>query len=553
VSRAAAAALVLLLALPAGAGEEAPLRPAAARAVEGGLPLPGEAWLGVSLDPRSSPPRIRAVAPGSPADCALLAPGDLLTAIAGVEPPDARTAEWMLRRRVPGESIRLDFLREGIPGSVPAILVRRPGEGAFFRGPRFRLAVVPLALEDLPRGPRPSDADLARMFFSRGAHAGRLPSGRSLHGSVSDYFHDQSAGAFALEGSVLPTVEVPAPRRVFAEQAMGAVPDSLYARAAALLGARDGASALRGYDGIAFLYPGEVASAPRRGLWPHRGTVRLGGRVLPYFVKNLPNGEIDPIGVHCHEFGHLLGLPDQYGIAHRTGVGDFCLMALGHRGGGGSGPDRPFGLCAWCRSILGWTRPVPLDPWTIQDLALAPADAGPGEAFLVPGAEEGECFLLEHRARRGWDASLPGAGLLVWRSGGPEPPGGAGDLPWLDLVEAHAIEAPDASLLHPGAVPFPAEGRDALTEETHPGRAGLLRLSRIRLLSDGTVAFRIGDPAAVGVPGPAGPAPVPDPDGTIPLRDPVTGEVVRLFVGPPESAPARDPSEVEPEEPVSGD
>jgi hypothetical protein len=275
--------------------------------------------------------------------------------------------------------------------------------------------------------------------------------------------------------------------------------------------------------------------------------------VLPYFVKNIDGKEIEPVGVFCHEFGHLLGLPDQYGTAHRTGVGDFCVMAIGHRGGGASGSDRPFGFCAWCRAQLGWTRPAPVDPFAVQDLLLAPASSGSGEAFLVPGAGEGEAFLLENRRREGWDSDLPGEGLLVWRVGGPLRHGDTPDAPWVDLVEAHGIPAPDASLLQPDEVPFPAPRRDALTEETHPGRAGNLRLSRIRRLPDGTVAFRLGDPAPAGAVDVCAPRQRLDEEGFALLSDPITGETVRLFLGPPQSAPARDPAEVEPEEPVAGD
>jgi M6 family metalloprotease-like protein len=554
VRRAAAAALVVAaLAGPARGGNEArPLRPTEARTIRYVLPSPEQAWLGAQLAPGGAPV-LRDVDPSGPAGVAGLRDGDVLAAVAGVEPPDAATALWMIRLRIPGERLPLVVRRAGIAFRAEVTLDRRPGDAApFHRGPAFRLAVVPLALEDLPRPAAPDDAALDRMYFSRGEHRGPLASGRRLHGSVRDYWRDQSFGGLDLAGRVLATVAVPAAKRVFAGQPMGAGPDSLYARAILALEARDGSAALREFDGVAFLYPGEIASAPRRGLWPHRATVRTGGRVIPYFVKNLPAGEPDPVGVHCHELGHLLGLPDQYGTAHRTGVGDFCLMAIGHRGGGESGPDRPFGLCAWCRTSLGWARPAAVDPRTPQDLALS-ASSGPGEFFLVPGGGDDECFLLENRRREGWDAELPGEGLLVWRAGGPAPPGDPTEGPWLDLVEAHGIAAPDASLLRPDEAPFPARGRDALTEETHPGRAGVLRLSRIRRGPGGVVTFRIADPARAAAPPPvAAPAAV-DGEGYAYLADPVTGESVRVYMGRPEDAPARSAAEVEAVEPVSGD
>ncbi len=102
-------------------------------------------------------------------------------------------------------------------------------------------------------------------------------------------------------------------------------------------------------------------------------------------------------------------------------------------------------------------------------------------------------------------------------------------------------------------MPFPAKGRDALTEETHPGRAGILRLTRIRRGPGGTVSFRIGDRGAVPIPAaPSAPAET-DAEGFALLADPVTGERVRVFMGDAADAPARTAAEVEAEEPVTGD
>ena len=38
------------------------------------------------------------------------------------------------------------------------------------------------------------------------------------------------------------------------------------------------------------------------------------GRLLKYYVMSETQaGEFAPIGVHCHEFGHVLGILDKYG------------------------------------------------------------------------------------------------------------------------------------------------------------------------------------------------------------------------------------------------
>ncbi|MHC4822281.1 MAG: M6 family metalloprotease domain-containing protein, partial [Planctomycetota bacterium] len=525
-------AMVLLL---AGAGDPpppGPRRPAQADSIDARLPSPEEAWLGVEFA-LGAPPRIRRVEKKGPAWFAGLRAGDHIVDLQGVEPPDGEGASWIIRVHVPGERIRVRFLRDGERGSVPVVLGRRPGQGALWRKSEFRLAVIPVEFSDVRRPGLPDDLLLDRQFFSRNSYEDRLER-RRLHGSLRDYFHDQSYGRLRLTGRVFPTVHVPARKRLFVHQPMGAGPDSLFARALRSLHVQGGLSSLEDFDGIAFLYPGAVGSPPRRALWPHRAMIRVQGRLLPYFVKNMGTGpEPEPIGVLCHEFGHLLGLPDQYGVAHRTGVGDWCLMSIGHRGGAESGADRPFGLCAWCRTVLGWSEPVAVDPAVPQALALAAATAGPGEVFLVPGEDPGEAFLLENRRRTGWDAELPGDGLLVWRSGAPLRVGDSWDRPYLDLVEAHGMTAPDASMLRPDEIPFPGPRGGSLAEEIHRD-AGVLRLREIREHPGGLVTFRIGDRERLTAP-PARVAPfLVDAEGFALLRDPITGARARVFMGRPE-------------------
>ena len=62
-------------------------------------------------------------------------------------------------------------------------------------------------------------------------------------------------------------------------------------------------------------------------------------------------------GFFCHEFGHLLGLPDLYDTNEEngtdSGVGHWCLMA---RGGWGGQEATPSGLSAWSKSALDWAE-----------------------------------------------------------------------------------------------------------------------------------------------------------------------------------------------------
>jgi M6 family metalloprotease-like protein len=68
------------------------------------------------------------------------------------------------------------------------------------------------------------------------------------------------------------------------------------------------------------------------------------------------------IGVFCHEYGHILGLPDLYDTTYATlGAGNFTLMANGAWAGNKPGTNPPAwdGTCpvpllAWEKNRLGW-------------------------------------------------------------------------------------------------------------------------------------------------------------------------------------------------------
>ncbi|MCX6841421.1 MAG: M6 family metalloprotease domain-containing protein [candidate division WOR-3 bacterium] len=77
--------------------------------------------------------------------------------------------------------------------------------------------------------------------------------------------------------------------------------------------------------------------------------------------ERFEDGRLESIGVFCHEFGHLLGMPDLYDADYSTnGLGYFCLMAAGSWARAsesdppGSCPVLP---CAWNKYLVGWVRP----------------------------------------------------------------------------------------------------------------------------------------------------------------------------------------------------
>jgi immune inhibitor A len=115
-------------------------------------------------------------------------------------------------------------------------------------------------------------------------------------------------------------------------------------------------------------------------------------------------------GVLCHEFGHLLGLPELYapGGLPQEGIGVWGLMGQGTWLRRGERPPHP---CAWSKTKLGW-----VDVDTIESsrrgVELPAVERVPRVVKIPIGRHE--YYLLENRARVGADRALPGAGLLVW-------------------------------------------------------------------------------------------------------------------------------------------
>ena len=95
------------------------------------------------------------------------------------------------------------------------------------------------------------------------------------------------------------------------------------------------------------LIPGTDGQGPEgKGIWAYNYTI---------------NPEDGDIGVFCHEFGHDLGLPDEYDYSSATGdasSGFWTIMAggswLGRQWGLGT---KPAAMNVWDKSALGFIQP----------------------------------------------------------------------------------------------------------------------------------------------------------------------------------------------------
>jgi M6 family metalloprotease-like protein len=336
-----------------------------------------------------------------------------------------------------------------------------------WKGKTFKLAVLLVEFGDRKHNAKYTSKDFERLMFSVGEYT-KSPDGRTTYGSLRDYYKEISVGAFDVQGKVFDWVGLPETWSYYDAQDMGGGgPGTRTVFQDALKGARDkyGAAALDAFDGVVFLYAGERGSQ----LWPHRASVQVGGRDLPYYIIEEGGDRFTSIGVHCHEFGHMLGLPDFYGYGHRTGVGEFCVMAIGHLGAAPSGSDRPFHMCAWCKIRLGWLSARTILPSERQHLALRGVEGRTTEALKVLLSPTGEeYYLLEVRERTGFDSDFFRDGLLIWHVGDDEArERGQISVP-IDLVEAHGKRYFDASLREENEILFPNSRVGTFTPLTVP-------------------------------------------------------------------------------------
>ena len=121
------------------------------------------------------------------------------------------------------------------------------------------------------------------------------------------------------------------------------------------------------------------------------------------------------IGTICHEFGHVLGLPDLYDTDYSNNGGESNHPGSWDVMAGGSGNNygrNPVGYSLWERWELGFTdTPAEL---TLGAQSLTAVDVS-NTGYMMQSPNENEFFLFENRQPGKWDSALPGHGLVITR------------------------------------------------------------------------------------------------------------------------------------------
>ena len=372
----------------------------------------------------------------------------------------------------------------------------------------FRVLVIPAQFEDCPITSEREDI-------------------RSMLGEASAYFNSQNApDTVSVQFELAPTITLPAKTSYYGRNGSAAHDLKIYEAVCAACRQAADSLDISVYDMdddgeiecVALLTAGlsEADATAEDNIWPqqdrlsaHSGTIKAGGKTIDNYIvipELRSDAGLDPaltgIGDLCHEFGHILGLPDFYdtdglgsGGESKAMWGVLSLMDKGNRNDKGRTP--PY-LNAPEYELLGIG--------SCEDLAVGEYTLEPlhkGRRYLRhKGPTEGEYFLFEVRDAGGRDEFTGGSGLLVYHMDKTSPYKDRWTDNSINVSPAHqcAYIVADSEAEDVSEVFFPASGRNSFTSGGRPafkfwdGSTSTLALTDIKRSPDGSVRFKVIEP-----------------------------------------------------------
>jgi len=223
---------------------------------------------------------------------------------------------------------------------------------------------------------------------------------------------------------------------------------------------------------------GENYGASSNTIWPHAANIgdlglsltldgkKVGRYACSCELKYTTGTTLEGIGTFCHEFGHVLGLPDLYNTLYSSSIqlGSWDIM---DQGSYNNDSRTPPAYSAFERYSLGWLDyediSTPTYGMTLPELTST------NKAYRVSTTNDNEYFVLENRQQQGWDAYQPGKGMMVthinydqsfWDNNTVN----ASTYPHVDIVEADNTQSTsNAGDLFPGST-----GNTSLTDYSTP-------------------------------------------------------------------------------------
>lgn len=271
-------------------------------------------------------------------------------------------------------------------------------------------------------------------------------------GSAKKYFYAQSNGQYAPTFDVVGPVTLPNTRAHYGgndSNGDDVLPGDMVVEACQLVDSEVDFSQYDndgdGYvDFVYILYAGlgEADGGPDESIWPHNwnltsassyGNCTYAKNKRKFDGKYVDNyacsGEINGltnkrcgIGTICHEFGHVIGMVDLYDIEYGTnydnGVtpGEWSIMDGGSYNNNGKTPPN---YSIFDKYYMGWATPTILNESNKGAKTLT-TNYGDGyqlnsSGTLAAYSSTSPQYYIENRQQSGWDAYLPGHGMIVWK------------------------------------------------------------------------------------------------------------------------------------------
>ena len=265
---------------------------------------------------------------------------------------------------------------------------------------------------------------------------------RGATGSIRRYFLDQSWGQYDMQIDVIGPVTVSRNGSYYGAndyQGNDKHPDELVVEACKLAHDDYGVDFSQydsnndGYvDWVVILYAGygEADGAPATTIWPHQWELsytnmefKLDGKTVDHYCclneLDYTTQRRNGIGTFCHEFGHVMGLPDLYATNYATHhtLADWDIMDYGAYLNNGNTPPA---YSAYERWYMGWMTPTLVNEACSVEMpvlndckaaCLLTEDGSNVTNILNP--DPATFYLLETRKKEGWDKYIPGEGMLV--------------------------------------------------------------------------------------------------------------------------------------------
>ncbi len=251
-------------------------------------------------------------------------------------------------------------------------------------------------------------------------------------GSMTDYYLENSYGRFYIKGDIFGWYRMDSTYEWYVGSDDGLTNGCILAGHAVDSAAADTNVDFSDYDrdqdgscdGVIIIHPGRGAEERTYGIWSHKWNIcparYYDGVTISAYTMNpeetwFPTGvKLSPIGVFCHEYGHILGLPDLYDVDYNpgsSGLGQWSLMAYGNQLNNSKTPAH---LDAWCKASVGFLDFIEVEANVFQDTI--PAIEYNPVAYKLKNSYTGshEYWVVENRQRTGFDLYLPGQGLCIY-------------------------------------------------------------------------------------------------------------------------------------------